>query len=118
MTDGWKLTEAGVEWIRSNQASLETIAGAPVPKDHRQKSRRLLKRVRDHGLFADFQDDPSGFDPGIGQLAQLARCSVSADSSVWVTRFERLKLLGIETEQRDVVRFVDACVAAYERTRR
>lgn len=117
MSDGWKLTEAGIEWIHANRQRLGGLSSVATSKDHRQKSRKMLKRVRDHILFKEFQRDASSFMPGIGQLADLVRCRVDAESLIWNTRFEKLKRLAIETEQEDVVRFIAACLKAYEMAR-
>ncbi len=122
MLDGWRLTEAGLAWIETNKARFETLFDASqgheaLPKDHRQKSRKKLKRLLDHALFAEFQRGGDAFKPGIGQMADLARCMVDAEPSVWLGRFEKLKRLGLETRQPDVVEFVEACVAAYEDAR-
>lgn len=114
MSDGWKLTQAGLEWIEQNKDRLEALTSQSVPRDHRQKSRRMLARVRDHALFAQFQHYPSSFTPGIGQLADLARCRVDAEPEIWNKRFSKLEDLAIETKQEDVRQFIGACRNAYK----
>jgi hypothetical protein len=104
--DGWKLTEAGWNWVQANRHRFKDV---PPPRDHRQKSRRLLKRVRDHRLFRAFTDDPDAFRPEVGPLADLAQCRVDAESHVWQKRFQRLKEMALETEQPDLQQFIEAC---------
>ena len=124
MLDGWRLTEAGFTWIEANRARFDALLqasqdrGVFPPKDHRQKSRKKLKWVLDHALFAEFMRGGDAFKPGIGKLADLARCRVDAEPSVWRRRFENLKRLGLETQQQDIVGFIEACVEAYEYTRK
>jgi hypothetical protein len=114
MSDGWQLTNAGLDWIQENTGRFESILGKPLTKDHRQKSRRMLKRVREHELFQEFAAAGLGFSPGIGQLADLVRCRVDAEPSVWRARFEKFRRLAIETDQQDIAMFVAACLTAYE----
>ena len=122
--DGWRLTEAGFTWIEANRARFDALLqasqdrGVFPPKDHRQKSRKKLKWVLDHALFAEFRRGGDAFKPGIWKLADLARCRVDAEPSVWRRRFENLKRLGLETQQQDIVGFIEACVEAYEYTRK
>jgi hypothetical protein len=114
MSDGWNLTQAGIEWIQHHKQRLENLSEISVPRDHRQKSRKSLTRVRDHILFADFENQEIKFAPGIGQLADLVRCRVDAEPSVWIDRFTKLERLAIETEQDELRRFISACREAYE----
>ena len=118
MLDGWRLTEAGLVWIEANKTRLERLLDTSLDhaKNHRQKSRKKLERVLDHALFAEFQHG-GVFKPALGQMADLARCMVDAEPSVWLERFERLKRLGLETQQPQVVEFIEACVTAYESER-
>ena len=123
MLDGWSLTEAGFTWIEANRARFDTLLKASqgrgvFPKDHRQKSRKKLKWVLDHALFAEFRRGGDVFNPGIGKLADLARCRVDAEPSVWCRRLENVKRLGLETQQPDVVEFIEACIEVYENARK
>jgi hypothetical protein len=114
MSDGWNLTQAGVEWIQHHRQRLESQTKISIPRDHRQQSRKSLARVRAHMLFSEFQQQESKFAPGIGQLADLMRCRVDAEPSVWLDRFSKLERLATETEQDELRRFVSACRQAYE----
>jgi hypothetical protein len=114
MTDGWQLTNAGLEWTQENAESFEALLEKPIAKDHRQKSRRMLRRVREHELFQQFVAESTEFSPGIGQLADLARCRVDAEPSVWRARFEKFRRLALETDQQDIEAFIAACLTAYE----
>ena len=120
MSDGWRLTEAGLDWVDSNRERFEGLLEGSrqrldtVSKDHRQKSRKKLKRVVEHPLFERFHSAPNDFKPRIGELADLARCRVDAEATAFHQRFEKMKRLGIETQQPEVVGFIEACIAAYE----
>ena len=112
--DGWTLTAAGAKWILSNQNQLESLIGpAAGPKLHRQKVLKQLARIRAHQVFADFVKYPLAFDPDIGGLAELLRCRVDAPQEVWIERLESIRKKARISGQEDVLRFADACEAAY-----
>lgn len=112
--DGWTLTEAGVQWILSNQKKIESLVGSAVePKLHRQKALKQMARIRNHRLFFDFVRDPAKFNPDIGGLAELLRCRVDAPQEVWMERFESTRRKARISKQEDILRFADACEAAY-----
>ncbi len=112
--DGWILTEAGLNWIKENQAHFEAaIDSTGEIKTHRQKVLRQLERFRNHRFFGDFTREPDSFSPGIGGLADLLRCRVDADEEVWVQRLEAIRRKARVAEQSDVLDFVDACESAY-----
>ena len=113
-TDGWTLTAAGAKWVLSNQKRLEGLGrSVGLPKEHRQKVLKKLARIRSHRLFAEFIKDPAEFSPEIGALAELFRCRVDASREIWEARLEAVRKMGRISEQKDVLRFTDACEAAY-----
>ncbi len=115
--DGWRLTPAGAVWIRDNLPRIERALGAARPKEHRQVLLKQLKRVRQHRLFAEFQESPDGFAPNIGHIASVLRCRVDAPPEVWASRFEKLRTKAEVAEAKDVIGFVEKCARAYDRQR-
>jgi len=111
--DGWMLTTNGIAWIQENLTYLELIAGAGQVKDHRQKVLRQLKRIRNHAVFARYLEDPSGFAPMIGEIADLLRCRVDAEPDIWEDRFEKVRRQAESAGQADVSEFIDKCRNAY-----
>jgi len=116
-TDGWMLTREGVDWVKARGADLEALAGGPELKTHRQRILKQLAKVRKHQLFLDYLEEPSGFTPSIGALADLVRCRVDADRPVWDERFDALERKAVSADQQDVVDFVERCREAYESQR-
>ena len=115
--DGWMLTRGGVDWVKARGADLEALAGGPELKIHRQRILKQLAKVRKHQLFLDYLEEPSGFTPSIGALADLVRCRVDADRRVWDGRFDALERKAVSADQQDVVDFVERCREAYESQR-
>lgn len=112
--DGWILTEAGMKWILSNQKQIESLTGSAAgPKLHRQKVLKQLARIKNHRLFADFVRDRATFNPDIGGIAELLRCRVDAPQEVWAERFDGIRRKARLSKQEEILRFVDACEAAY-----
>lgn len=112
--DGWVLTSRGVEWVRGKLGELELLAGAGHLKAHRQKVLRHLKRIRDHRLFAQYLDSPDRFFPMIGDIADLLRCRVDAESDIWQGRFETIRRQAESAEQQDILNFIAECKRAYD----
>ena len=112
--DGWILTAAGIEWVRSNQQRLEALPGSGEQREHRQKVLKQLRRVKSHRLFGEFARAPHRFEPDIGTLAELLRCRVDADHEVWIERLEGIRSRARLSGQDDILAFIDVCEAAYE----
>lgn len=115
--DGWMLTTAGIRWIKSELVVLERTAGSGIAKAHRQKLLKHLKRIRDHMLFQHYLDNRNGFTPGIGDIADLLRCRVDAESDVWQKRFDTAQHQATAAGQDDVSDFIAKCREAYIRQR-
>ncbi len=112
--DGWMLTPEGVEWVRARGSVIDSLGGGSELKAHRQRVLKQLAKVRKHHVFLDYLEDPVGFAPAIGDLADLARCRVDAAPGVWNGRFEALEVKAISAGQQDMVDFVQKCRDAYD----
>ena len=115
VADGWILTDAGVKWIDGNKSRFGS--DDHIIKDHRQKSLQFLKRMRQHKVFALFVDNTEKFYPSIGDLADLLKCRVDADESVWSARFERLRKHAVASGQEEFILFVEKGMEAYREQR-
>ncbi len=113
VTDGWMLTEAGVRWVREHRATFESLVDTSAPRAHRQKVLKEMAKVRRHPLFLSYLERPSGFKPGIGELADFVRCRVDAPANVWTERFETARRQAILVDQQDVVDFLTKCRNEY-----
>ena len=113
--DGWSLTDEGVSWSEQNKTRFESAG--QVTKDHRQKSMQLLARVKKHKVFGLYNDNPDKFYPRIGDLADLLRCRVDADDTVWRDRLERIRKHAIAVDQGEFADFIEKCLEAYQEQR-
>ena len=110
--DGWILTDDGVDWVRANGSRFGDAG--KITKDHRQQSRRILKKVREHSAFKKFVEDEQVFSPLIGDLADLLHCRVDSDPGVWHKRFEDLRRHARECQQQDILDFIERSRSVYE----
>lgn len=115
--DGWMLTPMGASWIRENLAALERMAGGGDAKAHRQRLLKQLNRTREHSLFVRYLENPIRFSAPLGQIADLLRCRVDAESDVWQKRFDALEKQARAAGQDDIVDFVSVCRRSYEEQR-
>ena len=103
-SDGWALTDAGIRWAQLNRHRLADFDSA-AEKTHRQQSLKFLNRVRKHKVFGEYQGGSQEFQPAIGDLADLLRCRVDADLSVWEDRLDRIRKHAAVVEQPDFADF-------------
>jgi len=117
VTDGWTLTENGIAWLQRNAMKFESLAGSKELKEHRQKILQQLQRVKQHGLYENFLTDREQFSPSIGELAELLRCRVDADPTVWQRRFDNVSKKARAAKQSEIVKFIEICETAYSQQR-
>lgn len=111
--DGWMLTKEGIDWVKKNTTRLEKLVGSGAIKEHRQKVLQQLRKIRQHPLFERYRDNTDRFSASIGEVADLVRCRVDAESSVWMKRFDSIKRKAQIAEQVDVADFIDRCEESY-----
>ena len=112
-TDGWRLTHAGMAWLRLKEARIAAATESRGFDDRRQKVHKQLGRVFAHTTWLSFENDRDDFSPSIGQLAELMRVRVDAPVDVWESRFKELEgkadLIG-NPELKD---FVERCRSSW-----
>ena len=111
--DGWILTLGGIEFVRENEDRLAAFGESAELKEHRQRVLQQLGRVRRHVLYRQFNDDPRQFAPSIGKIADLLRCRVDAEQTVWDSRFEGVRRLATAADKPAVLEFIKRCEKAY-----
>ena len=110
--DGWQLTHAGIRWLTENEQVLaEALGQRPVKRD-RQATLKRLSRITGHPLFAQFCDQPQGFAPSLGEMADMLRCRVDADLQIWHKRIETFRNLAQLAQDTKVMDFLHCCEAA------
>ena len=67
--DGWMLTESGVKWVAKKGTRVSTQLDIREASTHHQQALQKLGRIRSHRLFSRFLDQPEGFTPALGDLA-------------------------------------------------
>ena len=117
VADGWMLTEGGIEWLKKNHIKFEALAGSGELKEHRQKLLQQLTRLKQHGLYKKFLAERERFSPSIGELADMLRCRVDADPTVWQRRLESVSKKARAAEQSEIVEFIEICETAYSQQR-
>ncbi|MFH1190368.1 MAG: hypothetical protein V1682_06755 [Candidatus Omnitrophota bacterium] len=108
-TDGWSLTPEGVQWILNNKGRLVDILRIREPNTQRQENLRKLSRIYQHPLYKHFLEQPEGFVPSVGEMAELFRCRVDADQSTWDKRFDVVLGQANIAGDSNVLRFINCC---------
>lgn|SRR3989338_6139905 len=107
--DGWSLTPQGARWISDNKARLVDILKIREPNTQRQENLRKLTRIHRHPLFRRFLEQPEGFVPSLGEMAELFRCRVDADQSTWDKRFDAVINQANVANDSNVIKFINRC---------
>lgn len=108
--DGWSLTAEGAKWILEHGTRLEKSLKFYEPYSHRQELLQKLDRVRQHPLFQHFLEQPEGFVPSIGEMAELFRCRVDADQNTWDKRFNMVIGQANMVDDSNITKFVKCCI--------
>lgn len=107
--DGWSLTPEGARWISDNKARLADILKIREPNTQRQENLRKLSRIRRHPLYKRFLEQPEGFVPSMGEMAELFRCRVDADQSTWDKRFNAVISQASIADDSKALKFINCC---------
>lgn len=107
--DGWRLTEAGAKWVVENEQRLAEHVSSRESISLRQDRRQKLARIREHRIFRRFLEQPEGFSPSLGEMAELLRCRVDADQGTWDKRFQQVTVLAEADRDKVVLTFLDKC---------
>ena len=109
ISDGWQLTEDGIEWIKENHDRFISHLDEQIEISTRQESMKHLNRIRKHKLFLEFQQMGDSFIPSIGELADMLRCRVDASDHIWNTRFMTFKNEAKLVDQQEILKFLTQC---------
>ena len=82
------------------------------PNFQRQELLQKIDRICRHPLFQRFLEQPEGFAPSMGEMAELFRCRVDADQSTWDKRFDMVIGQANMVDNQNVIKFVTRCINA------
>lgn len=112
--DGWRLTQAGMAWLRLEEARIAAATESKGLDDRRQKVLKQLGRVFAHPTWHSFEADQRAFNPSVGLLAELMRVRVDAPVDVWESRFQALEGKADLIDHPVLRAFVKRCRSSYE----
>ena len=104
-TDGWTLTEAGIEFFKNADADTET--DKTVGNKHRNSSLRRIQALKGHKLWELFLEQGDQLVVDRVDLASMLRCRVNAPTSVWTSQFDRLQQDILGLKEREILPFLE-----------
>lgn len=108
--DGWRLTPAGVRWIRENADRIRrTLSLGAPPEIPKKDADRFLRGIKEQKLFRDFNRVGALEASAIYRFADLLSCSPDASPDVISAKFRRLRAIAERAQDRQVNEFFDAC---------
>lgn len=112
--DGWRLTPAGVRWIREHADRVRrALRLAAPPEITKKEADRFLRGIREQRLFRDFTGTGSLDSSAIYHFADLLSCSPDASPEVIGAKFRRLRAIAERVQDRQVIKFFEACEDAF-----
>ncbi len=113
--DGWRLTTKGVAWFKENGAKVEKQLGLRTQHSSVSKrdEQRFLKQMHGQPLYQCYRE-AGGLD-GTSRFAftDMLNCSPDASQDAVTSKFKRLRATAELVGNPDVIRFLDACNAAF-----
>ncbi len=104
----WRLTTRGVEWVEANHERLQRLyGGGAVPAPARRPDESRVRAVRSSAVFRKWITDHR-VDAEVWELADVLECSPSSTQEVWNLRLDSLHLTARQSNDTEMVEFVDA----------
>lgn len=111
--DGWRLTPAGAEWVRTQSHLLRLGQQQPSSRLPKQDAQRFLKRLRSQPLYRRFVNDGSLTSSSPYDLTDMLNTSPDAPKDVIAIKFGRLRSTAELVGDRNIIRFLEACIDAF-----
>lgn len=115
MKNGWMLTPAGVNALRSNSSLLIDLKGGePHPNEAQHERRHLYRKVQkvmSHVAYRKFMTEHE--EPADFELLESVGCNLNTSSSVLATKLNALRMLSQEISESDIhdelTRYLNYC---------
>ena len=109
--DGWGLTVAGVEWLKTHADRVATLLDLPkaaIPKIPKRDADRFVKQIRSQPLFKRHNSGRIS-EGNRYEFTDMLNCSPDAPHDVIRAKFERLKAMAHQAGDKDVMMFLEEC---------
>ena len=104
-TDGWTLTQAGIEFFKNADIDTETVN--TVGNKRRNSSLRRIQTLKAHKLWEEFLEQGDQLVVDRVGLSSLLRCRMNATTSVWTQQFDRLQQDILGSEETEILPFLE-----------
>jgi len=110
--DGWTFTPQGARWIREHQNRIEGNLGREQSKISKTDASRFIKKMKDQPLFRSFVRDSLRAESRYA-LTDMLNTSPDAPKSIVVKKYRRLRSTAELAADKEILRFLDACVTTF-----
>jgi hypothetical protein len=106
---GWRLTEKGIQWVKSNKDRIEAALGTHVMVGNRLPSGRRIKELLRSPAFKKFQSAGQEADISFAEFSESLLCTVNAGVEVLQDRIEELLSVAEELRTPEIREYAKFC---------
>ncbi|MEI6135216.1 MAG: hypothetical protein WCP72_09595 [Desulfomonile sp.] len=106
---GWRLTEAGREWIKANRETVEKELGTVGIVGDRTLADRRFKELLRSRAFAKFRKRGPQADISLAEFAEALLCTVNAGQQILRERLDQIEAITKEFNKPEVAEFLRYC---------
>lgn len=112
---GWRLTEAGIDWIKENRNKIEEALSGAVSPNARLVEDRRLKSLLKSGGYAKFLSLGEDAQISHAEFAESLICTVITKPEILRENLEQLYSSAKMLNQEDAIRYLDYCKKRFEK---
>lgn len=107
--EGWKLTPAGVQWIKNNEERIAHILNQEISQGPKIEAQRFIKRIKGEASFSIFQKDNNLNNISRYNIIDMLRCSPDAPIEIIKQKFEGLRIAAELINDKEIIDFLNQC---------
>jgi hypothetical protein len=111
--DGWKLTAAGVKWLRENAQRIEAALNVKRPEIPKKEALRFMRELRGQALFKEFLKSQKVEASSTYLFTDMLNCTPDAAPDVVASKFGRSLTMAELVQDADISSFLKACAVAF-----
>jgi hypothetical protein len=113
--DGWRLTPKGATWFKANAIRIEQELNSKPQETSvaALDKKRFLRTLQSQQLYKNFVMTGNLNSTSRYEFTDMLNCSPDASQDMIISKYNRVRATAELIGNEDVIRFLDACKAAY-----
>lgn len=106
---GWRLTEGGVRWVKTNKSRIEQCLNEGIPPAERLLEDRRLKELLRSAAFQKFKKYGEKAQISHAEFAESLICTVNTEAAILNERLKQLYSAAEELRREEVKNYMNFC---------